>query len=143
MARTINDRTIENSLSEKDAFSREQNEPQPVQEVQEKLRALHRAGNELSKTRSFDALCRRAVELGRQQLGFDRLGLWFLDSENPNVIVGSFGIDEHGRVRDERGQRVNVRDTFIQDFFQKEERIGLFADAALYDHKRQQVGVRC
>ncbi len=143
MARTINNRTTENSLSEKDASSREQNEPQPVQEVHEKLRALHKAGNELSKTHSFDELCRRAVELGRQRLGFDRLGLWFLDSENPNVIVGSFGIDEHGRVRDERGQRVNVRDTFIQDFFQKEERIGLFTDAALYDHRRQQVGVGC
>lgn len=40
------------------------------------------------------------MELGRSQLGFDRLGLWFLTQE-PGVAVGSFGVDETGRIRNE------------------------------------------
>jgi len=66
------------------------------------LRALHDVTIGLSALSSFDDLCRRAVEEGRARLGFERLGLWFLTDE-PGVITGSFGTDEAGAVRDERG----------------------------------------
>ncbi|MFW6159097.1 MAG: PAS domain S-box protein, partial [Planctomycetota bacterium] len=65
------------------------------------LAALQRLTLELSKAAPFDALCRRAVELGRDELPFDRLGLWFLGDE-PDTYYGSFGVDPHGRIRDER-----------------------------------------
>jgi len=71
------------------------------------LTALHKVTNELSRTQSVHELCRRAVELARELLGFDRLGIWFVGSER-NVVEGSFGVDEHGNVRDERDRAVHV-----------------------------------
>lgn len=73
----------------------------------EQLGVLHEVGNELSKAPTFDDLCRQAVELGRSRLGFDRLGIWFLD-EDPRFMVGSFGTDEQGQLRDERGIRLPI-----------------------------------
>jgi len=59
----------------------------------EQLVALIEVSNELATTESFDDICRRAVELGRSRLGFDRLGIWFR-SDEPDTVVGSFGVDE-------------------------------------------------
>ncbi|MCX7047223.1 MAG: response regulator [Candidatus Sumerlaeota bacterium] len=69
-----------------------------------RLRSLHEVGNELSRIASFDDLSRRAIELGREKLGFDRIGIWFFDKQN-NYFVGSFGTDEQGNLRDERHER--------------------------------------
>jgi hypothetical protein len=55
----------------------------------------------LTRAESFEDLCRGAVLLGRDRLGFDRIGLWFLN-EDRSWQVGTFGTDEHGRLRDER-----------------------------------------
>jgi signal transduction histidine kinase/CheY-like chemotaxis protein len=73
----------------------------------EQLMALQEVSNELSKARSLDDLCRSAVELGRSRLGFDRLGIWFAD-ETRTAATGSFGVDENGQIRDERGSRVSI-----------------------------------
>ena len=67
-----------------------------------RLTALQEVVNELSTTDTVEQLCRRAIQLGRRRLGFDRLGLWFLTDE-PNVVRGCFGTDVRGRVRDIRG----------------------------------------
>lgn len=75
----------------------------------DQLKILHEVGLELARAETFVGLCRLAVELGRRQLGFDRLGLWFIDSSDPNYIVGSYGIDEHGSLRDERHMRLPWR----------------------------------
>ena len=74
------------------------------QQFKEKLKILNEISFELDQADSFDILCRLAIELGCQRLGFDRLGLWFLD-DNKEFMVGSFGVDEHGQIRDERNQR--------------------------------------
>jgi GAF domain-containing protein len=68
------------------------------------LATLVEITNELSMVKTFDDLCRRAVELARERLGFDRLGIWFV-TEDPRIISGSFGVDERGRVLDEREKR--------------------------------------
>jgi len=52
----------------------------------------------------MDELCRRAVELGRSKLGFDRVGIWLI-SENQDAYLGTFGTDETGAIRDERNER--------------------------------------
>ena len=69
---------------------------------------LLQVNNELTSMGSLDDLCRRAVELGRDRLGFDRLSIWFRSQEDPQKIVGSFGTDERGSIRDERGKKVFV-----------------------------------
>lgn len=68
---------------------------------QERLRTLLEVSNELSRAESVDDLCRRAVELGRSRLGFDRLGIWFRSPE-PDSILGSFGTDAAGEIEDMR-----------------------------------------
>lgn len=74
---------------------------------QEQLRVLHQVNAELSEIEGFDDLCRSAVELGREPLGFERLGLWFLQEEE-RMIEGTFGVDETGQIRDEQGVRFYV-----------------------------------
>ncbi|MHC4461366.1 MAG: CBS domain-containing protein [Planctomycetota bacterium] len=73
----------------------------------EQLITLIEVANELATTDSFDDLCRRAVELGRSRLGFDRLGIWFR-SDEPDTIVGSFGVDENGDICDERQKKTKL-----------------------------------
>ncbi len=75
---------------------------QAERRFQNRLRTLLEVSNELSRADSVDALCRRAVELGRARLGFDRLGIWFY-SPDLGTIRGSFGTDPDGNVVDERG----------------------------------------
>jgi len=105
------------------------------------LTALHDVGNELSKADSVDELCRRAIELGRTRLGFDRLGIWFVDRGDPRFVVGSWGTDENGQLRDERGARAAIdSDPVIEDIVLRKRRLGLFSDASLRNHKLETVG---
>ncbi len=73
----------------------------------EQLTALHEVTNQLSTADSFADLCRAAVELGRSRLGFDRLGIWLVGEDRASA-TGTFGVDENGQLRDERGSRVPV-----------------------------------
>jgi len=80
---------------------------QAEREFSEFLTVLIEITNELSMAETVDALCRRAVELARSRLGFERLGIWFRTDE-PDLFVGSFGVDEHGNVLDERHKRSRI-----------------------------------
>ncbi len=71
-----------------------------------RLRALHDISMELSRQPDFGSLCRRAVELCIARLGFDRIGVWFLDPDDERSIIGSWGTDEAGHPRDEQGIRL-------------------------------------
>jgi hypothetical protein len=42
---------------------------------QDKLKVLHEVTIELTRTHDIDELHRRTIELGRQKIGFDRMGL--------------------------------------------------------------------
>lgn len=70
----------------------------------DRLRALHQVSNRLSLCASVDDMCREAVTLATTLLGFERIGIWFWDRES-QMLVGAFGTDEYGHVRDERGTR--------------------------------------
>ena len=78
----------------------------------ERLAVLSEATTELSKAESLDALCRRAVELGREKLDFDRLSIWLL-AEDRSTMLGTFGVDAEGRYTDERGLRVPIESDFV------------------------------
>lgn len=81
----------------------------------EKLKILHEISLELADAASPDDLCRRSIELGIQRLGFDRLSIWFFDARQ-QVMVGTFGVDEHGQVRDERDARWSYVNTHAEEY---------------------------
>ncbi len=76
---------------------------------QTRLKALQQLGMHLGSQDTFDEFCREAVEQGREQLGFDRLGLWFMID---GYTVGSFGTDEYGQTTDERSLRYPLDERF-------------------------------
>jgi len=84
-------------------------------QFQEKLKNLNEVSIELGHLKSFHAICKRGVELGIQKLGFDRLALFFLDPSK-KLMIGTFGVDEQGNLRDERNQSWEFEDSFIMDF---------------------------
>src|SRR5579871_3448946 len=70
--------------------------------IQEKLRALQEVTIELAQIDKLDDFYRRAVELGRERLGFDRLAI-FLTRNDPNEIYGAYGTAPDGKLRVEYG----------------------------------------
>lgn len=139
----INDLAITNAAgpSSADDSSEDLRLPEaPLDELEEKLTVLVQVGNELSKSETFDDLCRLAVEMGCGWLGFDRLGLWFC-TETPSLMAGSFGIDEAGHIRDERGSRIGV-DPGSAFYRVVNERAPLVIcqNAPIHDDRRRVVG---
>jgi PAS domain S-box-containing protein len=106
----------------------------------EQLLALHEVSNQLSKADSLADLCRSAVELGRSRLGFDRLGIWFAD-EDHTAATGSFGVDETGQLRDERGSRVTISPGSVAGEVLSSKRLfALRVDAPVMDNRADRVG---
>ncbi len=107
--------------------------------LQEKLTTLHDVVLELSRARSFHELCRQAILLGLRRLGFDRLGLWF--SRPGGEIVGSFGTDESGRLRDERGVRLRpLPKGEVSRMLAGQVRLAVMDEVPLMNHRNRAVG---
>ena len=64
------------------------------------LRAVIEAADELIRCDQLDTLYRRAVELAREKIGVERLGLFLLDPEG-KTLLGTYGTDDHGNTTDE------------------------------------------
>ncbi len=123
---------IEQALRDKEEAARR---------FQESLKALHEVTSELSRIQGFDELCRRAVELGRSKLGFDRLGLWFLEND-PDYMVGAFGIGEDGQIRDERDQRLPVgHGEYTREMLEGRVFVATRDDVPLYDDHHRVIGI--
>lgn len=105
------------------------------------LTVLHEVNFELANSSSVEDLCRRAIVLGREALGFERLSIWFLDPLQPGWLRGSYGTDETGEVRDERESRVEVDPNIMPtDFFQDKVPYLLFKDSPVYNDRHERVG---
>lgn len=106
-----------------------------------KLAALHDLSVDLSLADSVDELCRRAVGLGYKVLGFDRIGIWFVDPSDPGQLRGSFGTDESGGIRDERGL---VSRRFLESlppgFYESMDPVCYMGEGPCYDDKHRVVG---
>ncbi len=102
-----------------------------AREFQQKLMALHEIGIELQKAPNTDDLLRRAIELGREWLGFDRLGVWLMRGEQ---MIGTFGTGPDGQLRDER-HYVLKRDELprIRDMVANNLRVAVWQDVPLMD----------
>ncbi|MBD5782031.1 response regulator [Pelagicoccus sp. NFK12] len=64
-----------------------------------------------------DDLMRASVVLGRERLGFVRMGIWLLDDDGA-CATGTFGVDMEGKVIDERGERIFDNSGYIRDMME-------------------------
>jgi DNA-binding LacI/PurR family transcriptional regulator/signal transduction histidine kinase len=127
---------LEQRVSERTAAL--QRSQQTLQEFQRQLIALHALSIELARAPSVDELCRRAVEEGRSRLGFDRLGVWFVDSDRRSQW-GVFGTDERGQTRDERGLRLELDEDVLPIVRHRTPAV-FHDDVPIYDQRHQIVG---
>lgn len=82
---------------------------QTAREFQDRLKALLHVSTELAQAPDMDTLLRRTIELGRSELGFDRLGLWRL-SDDHTTMIGTYGTDAEGNLSNEQHLRRRVAD---------------------------------
>lgn len=107
----------------------------------DRLQLLHEFHFELAGTRTIDSLCYTLVDRGRDYVGVDRMGLWFVDEEDPLRFRGSFGIDESGHIRDEREARVRRDPTiFDEEFFKRRVQYRFIRNSSTFDHRQNVVG---
>ena len=106
----------------------------------DKLTILHEVTNDLSKVSSVDDLCRRAVELGRSRLGFDRLSVWFVAEDEEMTMVGSWGTDENGKVVDERNRRQQISPNSLVNRIRRESLTLARAYIAILNSKGEVTG---
>lgn len=106
-----------------------------------RLEALHELHFQLAEVESINEVCYRAVRDGRAPTGVDRMGIWFRLPDEDSVFVGSYGVDESGGIRDERGSRID-RDTGIYDtaFFERKIPFRFFPDNTVYNDRGEVVG---
>ncbi|NLX12526.1 MAG: PAS domain S-box protein [Phycisphaerales bacterium] len=103
------------------------------------LTALLEISIDLSEAEEIDDLCRNAVEQGHRRLAFDRLGIWFT-TDQPQVMVGSYAIDEHGRLCDEcHVLRVDQRED-VQACLHSTRPIAFRTEGLLHDLQGRAVG---
>ncbi len=82
--------------------------------LSELMAALTRISMALSLAHTPDDLFRGAVEAGTRQLGFDRMGIWLVDENDPQMSFGTFGVDEQGNIRDERHRHLPMDPAFLE-----------------------------
>ncbi len=120
-------------------------------QFQNRLKKLHTLTLQLARAATLDDLCRQAVEAGRERLGFERLSIWFLDDRNIHELRGSFGTDETGQTRDERGRLYDYMaqaaltddkpiDQGILDIIRNQRRSTFWPDIPLRDDRGQVIG---
>lgn len=106
----------------------------------ERLKDLNTINTELSIIDDFDQICYTAIRLGMDKLGFDRLSLWFVEP-NTYRMVGAYGTDEQGNIRDERGASWSFQDTPIQEFANGSDIPVITQDSApIYNEKSEIIG---
>ena len=81
-----------------------------VKSFQERLTELINVSTKLSRCASENDLWQQTIELGREKLGFDRLGIW-LKTENSDLMTGTFGTDCDGNIIDEHHLSFRLKDS--------------------------------
>jgi two-component system cell cycle sensor histidine kinase/response regulator CckA len=105
----------------------------------QKLTALQEITNQLALAPDKETFYKLAVELGREQLGFDRLGIWCLKEEN--FIHGTFGTDEGGKTIDERSVRRPIPPLDAMDQIRHSpQAIAVIENTTLYNALGEPVG---
>lgn len=107
---------------------------------QKRLQILNKVIIELSRIKAFDTLCFQIIKCAVDQLGFDRISIWFLSRERKRM-VGAYGVDEAGNIRDEHHQSWLYQDTYIAEFLEGRTQI-VFAydESPIYNEKSEIIG---
>lgn len=106
-----------------------------ARQFQGKLQTLQEVGLALSRSDTTDELYQQVINLGREQLGFDRLGLLLYDPAT-NMITGTFGTDDEGHLRDERHFKQEMKDPAVLDNFHHRKRFSYWEGKVLLDEGR-------
>lgn len=110
-----------------------QTSEESARRFQESLKALQEVSIALSTLDTEEELFRRAIELGRSRLGFDRLGLFLLDDAHKEAL-GTFGTDAQGNLRDERHfRRALAEDTHVTEVLANKTLLNYWENTPLYD----------
>ncbi|MEP6984350.1 MAG: PAS domain S-box protein [Chloroflexota bacterium] len=98
-------------------------------------RALNEINFELGDIESFEGMCKRAIELGQSKLEFDRIALLLFDHKT-ETIMGTYGVDAQGQLRDERQTRHALSSEFqlISKSVRGKQRVRVREDVDLYDN---------
>lgn len=104
------------------------------------LTTLQEVINQLSEAETADDLNRMAVEIGRNLLEVDRMGIWFVDGQR-KLMHGSFGIDEQGNLRDERNSTIELKEEGLAWLLLSTKKpMAQIENHALQDDKNRKVG---
>ena len=116
--------------------------PTPTRSYESDLKSLHEISFVLSLCQSDDDICRDAVRLGREKLGFDRLSIWLVDRNDARTKVGTWGTDECGNLRDEHGSRLPLsrKGPVPASFYEGKVPLSFGADEVCRDHEGRDVG---
>ena len=104
-----------------------------ARQFQERLQTLHEVGFQLASTNTLTEMYREAIILGRERLGFDRLGLLLYDDET-RIMYGTFGTDDQGNLRDESYFQQEVTRKEVLDLLDQKKRMGYWAGEAILDN---------
>lgn len=110
-----------------------------ARQFQHKLHQLHEVNIELARSPTLTDLYRQAIVLGRETLGFDRLGLLLYDDKT-QIMQGTFGTDEQGNLRDETQFQQHVESTEILAILNSKQRLAHWQSTQLMDYG-QPVGI--
>lgn len=107
---------------------------------QKEFQVMMKVVIELGRIKELDELCFHIVKSAIEQLGFDRIGIWFLDPVRERM-VGMYGVDEDGHIRPEHGQSWSYEDTYIAEFLAGRTDIVFAYDGSpIYNEKSQIIG---
>jgi PAS domain S-box-containing protein len=125
--------TIANRISRMQAKASLRQSEQALQVSLEMQNTLHEINLELAGINDLDKLTQQTIILGREKLGFDRLGLWLIDDAK-ETMYGTYGVGPDGELRSEQGESFIIEDEpWIQDFVYEKERMTVREDDKLYE----------
>lgn len=124
---------IEDISERKQAEQELQRKLEQEREFQTYLKALHEITVELSGIEDLDTFYKRAVELGLERLGFERVGLLLYDPDR-NLGIGTYGTDLSGKLMEESHIQFDPtgKGGILEQTFTSDARFVVNKDAPLY-----------
>ncbi len=104
------------------------------------MKSLHEISLRFTKATSIHSLCRIAIELGREKLQIDRMGIFLCDMDTA-TMWGTWGTDPNGNVVDRSDFQQEMPNTlFMEEAFTKQNELIVKENVPLYFGKKQ-VGI--